>query len=546
MQALKFTFLLVGFGCCAIVAFSQVPQHKPQNIVLIVADDLGYADLGCYGGDIETPNLDALAKQGMRFSQFHAAPLCAVTRAMLLSGNNNHIAGMGRQDRKTAVEGYEGYLSDRIVPFPLLLQQAGYHTYMAGKWHLGTRPQDGPLHKGFEHSFVTLEGGANHYSGKGIFVETPESVYIEDGQPAAWKGGDYSTDFYTDKLMAYIDRNKHDARPFFVYAAYTSPHWPLQVDEKYWRKYEGRYDEGYEVLRQRRLESLKQAGMVEADHQLPALNPRVRPWNSLTKAEKKWEARKMELYAGMVHNLDENIGRLIRYLKQIGQYDNTLFVFMSDNGAAAEDFYYHDHFGPFLRQHYTDAYEKMGGPGSFISYGPQWAEAGSAPFRYFKGYTTEGGMIAPMIISGAAVTSSGSISHAFCTIMDLAPTFLEKAGIPYPAAFNGKKAHPLRGASLNALLAGAKQNIHDEHYVFGIEHEGYVMVRKGPWKLVNIIRPFDPVNFALYHLEKDPVEAQDLRARYPEKFQEMLKEWENFSKEVKVKMPTPVQGEGFD
>jgi arylsulfatase len=544
MRRIILPILFCWIGCNGFAQF-QPPVILKNNILLIVADDLGYADLGCYGGDIATPNLDALAKNGMRFSRFHTAPMCAVTRAMLLSGNNNHIAGMGRQDLKTGYEGYEGHLSDRIVPMPVLLRNAGYHTYMAGKWHLGTKPEHNPHQKGFEHSFVTHEGGANHYSKKGVFYSSPVSPYTEDGEKADWKEGAYSTDFYTDKLISYIDKHKSDGRSFFAFAAYTSPHWPLQVDAAHWKKYEGKYDKGYEALKASRFESLKRAGMIPANAVLPPNHPNIKPWNSLTPQEQKKEARKMELYAGMVDNLDANIGRLINYLKSIGQYDNTLIVFMSDNGAAAEDFYYNETFGPFLKENYSDAYEDMGNANSFISYGPQWAEAGSSPFRYYKGFTTEGGMIAPMFISGFGVSKKGGITDAFTTLMDIAPTFYRLANITYPTHHNNKPVSPLLGTSLLPILAGRKKEIHDENYVFGIEHGGYAMLRKGMWKIVNIERPFNRDNFKLYNLADDLAEQYDQKAYRPVKYREMMQEWDQFSTRIKVRIPTPRQGEGL-
>ena len=315
--------------------------------------------------DIETPNIDYLATNGIRFSRFHTSPLCAPTRAMLLSGNDNHIAGIGRQGLQTSEFGYEGRLTNRVVTIPALLKNAGYHTYMAGKWHLGDTPESNPHQKGFEHSFVLIGGAANHYDDQGLSKNNPISHYTEDGKTAKWKEGNYSTDFYTDKLIEYIDLNKEDNKPFFAFAAYTSPHWPLQVDEKYWRKYEGRYDDGYEKLKERRLESLKKAGMIPENAVLPTSHKRVLSWDNLTIKEKMKESRKMELYAGMVDNLDHNIGRLIQHLKNIGEYENTLIVFMSDNGADGRK----DKFGPFIREHFNDDYEMMGKSNSFISYG---------------------------------------------------------------------------------------------------------------------------------------------------------------------------------
>jgi arylsulfatase A-like enzyme len=513
---------------------------KQPNILLIVADDLGYADLGSFGGDIDTPNLDELARQGLRFSRFHTAPLCAVTRAMLLSGNNNHIAGMGSQQLQTQVAGYEGHLTDRIIPLPDLLRSAGYHTYMAGKWHLGDKPDDGPQAKGFEHSFsINGEGAANHYSNSGVFPETPITRYTEDGQKADWKEGDYSTDFYTDKLISYIDRHREEGKPFFTFAAYTSPHWPLQVEEKFWKKYEGRYDEGYEALKEKRFESLKKTGMIAENAVLPPSHPNIKPWDSLSPEEQKKEARKMELYAGMVYNLDYNIGRLINYLKETGQYENTLIVFMSDNGAAGEDFFYNKNYGPFIQENYSEEYDEMGKVNSYISYGPQWAEAGSSPFKYYKGFTTEGGMNTPMIISGPGLENKGNINDSFLTLLDLAPTFFEMAGVDYPNQWKGKNVKPLLGKSLIPLLSGKSNSAHDSTYVFGLEHRGYAMIRKGDWKIVNIERPFLVENFQLINLKTDLAEQIDLKEFYPEKYQEMLAEWASFSKEVGVVIPTP-------
>jgi arylsulfatase len=509
-------YFLLLLICGSIYSCSNPSQDiKDQlNILLIVADDLGYADLGCYGGDIETPNIDKLAATGMRFSRFHTSPFCAPTRAMLLSGNDNHIAGMGVQSLVTEEFGYEGKLTDRIATIPEVLRMEGYHTYMAGKWHLGMDSLSNPNQRGFENSF-------------------------EDGKPAKWENGKYSTDFYTDKLINYIGNNKEDENPFFVFAAYTSPHWPLQVDKKYWKKYEGRYDDGYEKLKEKRFESLKRAGLVPENAVLPPNHKRVIPWDSLSEADKKKEARKMELYSGMVDNLDFNIGRLIQYLKDIGAFENTLILFMSDNGAAAEDFYYHDTYGPFIRENFNDDYENMGKHNSFISYGPQWAEAGSAPFRYFKGQVTEGGIVAPMIISGYGVEMKNELYKGLVTLMDIAPSFYQAAGTEYPATFRNKKIYPLKGKSFMNLISGTAEQVHDEEYVFGIEHRGRAMLRKGNWKIVNNKPPFKSENFKLYNIINDLAELNDVREKEKDKYEELMEEWLKFSNEIRVQFPSP-------
>ena len=247
----------------------------------------------------------------------------------------------------------------------------------------------------------------------------------------------------------------------------------------------------------------------------------------------------MELYAGMVDNLDYNIGRLIQHLKDIDEFDNTLILFMSDNGAAAEDFYYNDNYGPFLREHFTDDYEVMGQPDSFISYGPQWAEAGSSPFKYFKGLTTEGGIIAPMIISGAGIEKENESHHGFVTLLDVAPTFYEVAQTEYPEKFNNTALYPLKGSSLMPLASGIVNKVHAQDYVFGLEHRNYAMLRKGDWKITNITRPFDTANFELYNLADDLAEVNNLKDTEPEKYEELLLEWNKFANEIKVQVPTP-------
>ena len=386
---------------------------------------------------------------------------------------------------------------------------------------------------------MTPEGGANHYNSLGVLPQAPISTYRENGEETTWPEGVYSTDFYTDKLIEYIASNIKDEQPFFTYASYTSPHWPLQVDEKYWRKYEGKYDEGYETLQAKRLESLKAAGMVSEEVVLPELNPRVKLWNELSPEEQKKEARKMEIYAGMVDNLDENIGRLIDYLKEVGAYENTLIIFLSDNGAAAEDFYYEEPFKKLLQSNFTDAYEQMGTPESFISYGPQWAEAGTGPFRYFKTYMSEGGISVPMIIRGPGIEDIGQIESAFATVLDLAPTIYEFADAQYSKNSNGKELKPLLGKSIWPVLKAEKDQIHSKDYVFGMEHSGNAMIRKGDWKLLNYQRPFDRANFALFNLKEDPSEQIDLREESPEKYEEMLSEWDLWSKKVGVLLPSP-------
>ena len=511
------------------------PDTRP-NILLIVADDLGYADLGAYGSNIQTPNIDALADNGILLTQFHSAPSCAPTRAMLFSGNNNHVAGMARQSRKgllgSPVLGYEASLSDRIMPFPRLLQSSGYHTYSVGKWHLGLGDDESPRAAGFSRAFNLLNGAANHFDAVGF--HDGGSTFRLDSEVVEYPVGRYSTEFHTDNLIEFIDQNKGDGKPFFAFAAYTSPHWPLQVPDEYLTLYSGYYDDGYDSLRERRFESLKTAGIIPTDSTLPPRNDAITPWGDLTAEEQKIESRKMELYAAMVDNLDDHVGRLIDYLKENELYDNTLIVFMSDNGAAAEDFYNSGPFVEYIQANYDNAYEKMGTAESFVSYDDKWAEAGSAPFQRHKTYAREGGIVAPMIISGPGVAAKGAIDSAYLTVMDLAPTFLEMAGTDYP---NDGSVKPMLGESIQAFLAGETSEVHDSEYVTTMFHEGRAYLRQGNWKISTLEPPFDEKQFELFDLSVDPGETNNLANDQPEKLQELTELWRDKRKEFGIILP---------
>ena len=514
---------------------AAAPVGRP-NILLIVADDLGYADLAVYGSDIRTPNIDALAARGVLFTQFHTAPYCAPTRAMLLSGNNNHVAGVAAQGHEgllgNAFPGYENSLSDRVAPLPRLLRAAGYHTYAVGKWHLGLEAEHSPRAAGFERAFNLLDGAGNHFDGRGY--REAGSTYREDDRIVDYPAGRYSTEFYTDKLIEFIDANKHDDKPFFAYAAYTSPHWPLQIPDEYLDLYSGQYDDGYDALRERRFTSLQHARIIPGSSQLPPRNDAVTPWEELDEDTRRRESRKMELYAAMVDNLDDHVGRLIAYLQDNGLADNTLIVFMSDNGAAGEDFAnsapYREHIGKI----YDNAYAKMGTADSFVSYGPQWAEAGSAPFQRYKSYTREGGIVAPLVIAGPRVAAKGSIASTYVTVMDLAPTFLEIAGAAYP---DDGSAWPMLGESMTRFLAGAAATIHDDDYVTALYHRGRAFLRKGMWKLSNLDAPFDEAKLELFNLGEDPGETTNLADSHRDKYAELIDTWRKERQRLGIVLP---------
>ena len=527
--------ILAAAFCIAVsMCIATAGADDRPNILLIVADDLGYADLGVYGSDIETPNIDALAAEGLLFTQFHTAPMCAPTRAMLLSGNNNHVAGMAGQSRKgiagVAYPGYEAGLSDRIAPLPSVLRDAGYHTYTVGKWHLGTDAEQSPTAAGFSRSWNLLDGAGTHFDGVGF--ENRESIYWADGDFTDYPVGEYSTQWYTDRLIGFIEENRRDGKPFFAFAAYTTPHWPLQVPDDYLDLYAGRYDDGYDALRERRFDSLMDANILPEGSSLPPRNDVIRLWEELSDEERRRESRKMELYAAMVDNLDDHVGRLVDYLKANDLYDDTLIVFMSDNGAAAEDFYNRGPFVAYIRERFDNAYETMGTAVSFVSYDDKWAEAGSAPFSRRKTYARQGGIVAPMIIAGPGVDRVGDIDRSYVNVMDLAPTFIDMAGARYP-----DDKTPMLGESMTDFLAGRAESVHDDDYVTAVYHRGVAYLRQGPWKIVTLEPPFDESKFELFNVAEDPGETIDLRDSEPEKYAELIALWREERRRLGIVLP---------
>lgn len=509
------------------------------NILLIVADDLGFTDLGAFGGEISTPNIDRLANQGMLFTNYHTSPVCAVTRAMLLSGNDNHIAGMGRQSADSVLRknwGYEKHLSNRIVPLPQLMRDAGYHTYTTGKWHLGDDEENSALAKGFERSWNLLYGAGNHYNNVGLSNTLPISQYRENGKLVEYPEGRYSTEFYTSTLIEFIKQDKDDSDPFFAFAAFTSPHWPLQAPEQFRDKYKGKYDSGYDELRQNRFNAVKEKGIIPKNAMLPPRLEDIPLWSELSADEKRIESKRMELYAAMVDNLDFHVGRLIDSLKAFDLYENTLVILVSDNGAAGEDFYnnVNPDYREFLHSAYENTFENMGTEHSFVVYRRPWAHAGSAPFNRYKGFTTEGGIRVPLIVSGKGVGKTNVIDHSYLTLLDLAPTFYELAGIQYPGNYVSDNILPLLGESMFSLISGKEQVVHDDDYVTVLEHSGRAYVRKGTWKLVQIDRPFHEDDFVMFNLDSDLGETTDLKVENPNKYQELLQLYRDYANRVQV------------
>ncbi len=532
---------------CAPKKSSTTTTNAKPNILHIMLDDLGFSDLGCYGSEIATPNIDALAASGQRFAGFRTAPMCGPTRAMLISGNSNHIEGMGRMintnpknARYKGMKHYEEDITDRIVAFPKLLQQAGYRTSVVGKWHLGWAESSKPANHGFDNTWVLRNAVSNYYLTKNYTISTPErldsiSYYYHNGKPADYPEGTYATAWYTDKMLEFLkkDHAENPDQPFFAFVSYTSPHWPLQVPQKYWDKYKGKYDDGYQALMKRRLAGLKAKGVIAPDIELPDY-PDLKNWADLSEDEQKYEARKMEIFAGMVHNTDEHIGRLIRYLKESGQYENTIIIVQSDNGAAAEDLSKSALHGKNILSWNDNSYENMNQPNSFIALGANWAQVCSAPFRKYKQKMYEGSMASPFIITGKGIPQSKEVRTDFFTIQDIAPTFLDIADTTYPREWKGKVIEPQRGTSALAYLQGKADKVHQDDHIFSMEHRRTAFLRKGNWKIINQKDAANNDLFELYYLKDDFSEQEDLTQKHPEKRAELMADWEKYKEDVGV------------
>ncbi|KAJ9296424.1 hypothetical protein DTO271G3_5122 [Paecilomyces variotii] len=551
--------------------------QKRPNFLVMVADDLGFSDVGCFGGEIRTPNIDKIALNGgIRFTDFHAAAACSPTRAMIMTGTDHHIAGLGNLVEWTNISGqngpkgsqmstapqrgmpgYEGYLNERVVALPEILRDAGYHTLMSGKWHLGLTPERSPYKRGFERSFAHLPACSNHYAYEPPLEENEnpptflEASYIalhmeDDHYVKKLPDGWYSSDGYGDKMVEYLKewKAKDDGQPFFSYLPFTAPHWPLQAPREYIEHYRGVYDEGPDVLREKRLQRLKELGMIKDDVKPhPVVAEEVKEWKDYTPEEKKKSCTAMEVYAGMVECIDANVGKVVNYLESIGELDNTFVCFMSDNGAegAAYEAYPMVQSGvmPHLQKYYDNSIENLGAGNSFIWYGPRWAQAATAPSRLYKAYTTEGGVRVPFCAkfpkSVEVSDSAKGITDQFATVMDLAPSILDMAGVKHPApTYQGREVVPMRGKSFYPWAAGKADRIHEKDFIQGWETCGRAALRYGDWKIVYIPKPKGPERWQLYNLANDPGEVDDLAEAEPERLKELLKLWDLYVIETGV------------
>jgi len=535
---------------CGVSAPSQAQDRKP-NIVIILGDDLGYSDMGMFGSEFKTPNLDSLAKDGVRFTNFYTHATCSPTRSMLLSGVDTHLNGLGNMDEWAApnqmgVPGYEGDLNDRVATLPELLKNAGYHTYMVGKWHLGKAPDQIPAARGFERDFSLLDGAGSYWDMTSFTALSPRSLFTEDGRYLTKLPKDYyATKTYTDKLISFIDANKGDGKPFFAYVSHQAPHDPFHLPKEWRDRHVGEYDKGWDALRKERLNRQVELGIVPKGSSLSERMWFLPDPIVLAPAARAVFGRKMELYAGMVENLDFHVGRLIAHLKEIGEFENTIFIVFGDNGAEGADLFAMIAGTPGTRDFLFAASKwsktdpkSWGDPGSYPSYGPAWAQVSMTPFSQFKGNTAEGGIRNALIVSGPVVKRpKGSINGGFMHVADIMPTLLEVAGTAYPKTHKGHDLPPLAGRSWMTVLAGRAESPRTDQDYMAWEIFGNRALRQGDWKLRWQWKPYGTGDWELYNLASDPVERTNLAAQNPDKLKALLALWDEYAKANNVIIP---------
>jgi len=501
---------LVTFSC------SQPAINEAPNIILIMSDDMGYSDLACYGGEINTPNLDRLANNGLRFTQFYNTARCCPTRASLMTGLYPHQAGIGHMtnyppdslSNNYGVPEYQGYLNRSSVTIAEVLREAGYHTIMAGKWHLGYFGKEKwPLQRGFDRFYGILSGATNYFN-----PQPPKGLTLgyEHIDP---EGDDYyTTDAFTDYAIRFMEESrKQDERPFFLYLAFNAPHWPLHAPAELINKYRGKYLGGWSRLREERYQRMIEMGLIDKNWKLTTQDSR--PWDSLNDEKKQELDFRMAIYAAMIDRMDQNIGRLVEYLENRGILDNTVIIFLDDNGACAES----DELGSGPR-------EQLGTKdGYLLSYGRAWANVSNTPFREYKHWVHEGGISSPFIIhwpSGIESKYYGQIVDQYGYLPDIMATCLDLADAEYPEVFNGINITPLEGKSLLPVLKGSREQVHAEPIFW--EHEGNKAVRMGRYKLVSMWKPGSEYSWELYDMEADRTETNDLSDVLPEIKEELI------------------------
>ncbi len=503
----------------ALLASGGAMAKKP-NIIMILADDMGYSDLGCFGSEIPTPNIDRLAEEGIRYTQMYTVGRSCPTRASLMTGLYQHQAGIGGmaedpynkkkyddQPHDLGEPGYRGALNKNCVTIAEVMKDNGYNTYMVGKWHLGMDEMEKwPLQRGFDRYYGILSGASSYFCPQG-----DRGLTLNNSEMPAPGAPYYTTDAFTDHAISFIESGEESGKPFFAYLAYNAPHWPLQAKDADIEKFIGKYDEGWEVIRQRRFERMKELNIIPQDSKLAEWESRS--WNQLTETERRHSALRMTVYAAQVYSLDYNIGRLIAYLEETDQKDNTLIIFMSDNGACAEP-HSETGFGTIADINRANSWIHP-------SYGLPWAQVSNTPLRKYKTRAYEGGISSSMIMSwkGKFADYEGEIRRNKAFLPDLMATFVDAADAKYPKRYKGNKILPMEGKSILPTVTNPDEEIHE--YLFG-EHFQNNYVRHGNWKA---LKDQTSEEWELYNIADDRAELNNVADKHPEMLKELIEKW---------------------
>ena len=540
---LALTLGMAGQSATATAGMASGVASGRPNIVVLVADDWGFTDVGAFGGEIATPNIDALAQRGTRFTNFHAAASCSPTRSMLLTGVDNHRNGVGNLREAMPREhlgkpGYLGSLSQNVVTVATLLQDSGYRTYITGKWNVGSEPHNLPNRRGFDRSIIQGDTGSDNWVPTQRYLPHAATVeWYEDGKPANMPAEFYSSTYFVDRMLGYLktDATTGKDKPFFAYLGFQANHVPIQAPQAFIDKYRGIYKDGWDALREQRRKSAVALGIIPADTRMVRMGT-TSDWNALSDKDKLYQQRQMEVYAAMADAMDHEVGRFIDHLKATGAYDNTVFVFLSDNGAEGSD--YKDA-QPWLWTQYSQDIARLGGKGGYGIPGPSWASASVSPLTGYKFYAAEGGIRVPMIIAGVAGGLSNQIAQTLTHVTDIPPTLLEIAAVPLPGTqYRGQTIEPITGKSLVSLVKGDVPRARTPDEPLGYELSGNKALFKGDYKLSKNDPPVGDGQWHLYDIQRDPGETHDLQSEMPQRLATMQQDYLVYEKKHGV-LPMP-------
>lgn len=539
------------FALLSTPAIVSAQQSDRPNIVLILADDLGYTDISPFGSEINTPNIARLASEGLSFTNYHTAGSCAPARAMLLTGVDSHRNGVPNipealPAEQMAYEHYQGVLNDKVVTLANVLQADGYHTYMTGKWHLGHTPELLPSARGFDRTIAMADTGADNWDQRTYLPIYDRANWYADGAEHTLPDDFYSSKYFIDKTIEFVASNAEDDQPFFAYIPFQAVHMPVQAPREFSDKYAGVYDEGWTVMREKRRLAAEKAGVIPAGTEA-VVTPGTLVWENLSEEQRRHHARRMEVYAGMVDAMDMHIGRLMDYLQSIGEYDNTIFVFTSDNGAEGSNIILPNG-GSALAPWfdivgYNSDYETLGERNSWNAIGPSNATIAASPLTYYKFHANEGGLRVPLVISGPGITRQGDMTDEFTFVTDLTPTILSLVGVDdHDGSWLGREVEPIVGSSFSEFLAGDSSTVHDDTYPIGYELGGNSALFKGDYKIVINRSGQSETEWHLFDIKADPGETRDLAQEQPALLAEMLADYESYVQANDV-LPMP---EGYN